>query len=103
MRAPPNQGGRVLIKGQDKDPGDVKILVKTECKPLDKGLFFAHRDTFMNLRGAGGACWCYLLSMRVPFLLPILRLGVPDAGLGRPGGVEKCKWRGPHESRVNNA
>ena len=55
----------------------------------------------MNLRGAGGACWCYLLSMRVPFLLPILRLGVPDAGLGRPGGVEKCKWRGPHESRVN--
>ena len=21
----------VLIKGQDKDPGDVKILVKTEC------------------------------------------------------------------------
>ena len=22
-------------------------------KPLDKGLFFAHRDTFMNVRGTG--------------------------------------------------
>ena len=22
-------------------------------KPLDKALFFAHRDTFMNVRGAG--------------------------------------------------
>ena len=54
-------------------------------KPLDKGLFFAHRDTFMNVRGAGANSTSQACAL-FPFCA---RVGRPDAGLGGALGVER--------------